>query len=80
MSEHQSENLIQSLRERNTWQAVGTQGRPVAAPLKLDETNRTLGLLDDETDSRDEEWAAPLAQAADFLQLPAAGRFCPATA
>lgn len=59
MSEHQSGNLIQSLRARDACQGVGSQGRPATAHLTLDETNRTLGLLDDETDCRDEDWAAP---------------------
>ena len=54
VSEHQCENLIQSLRGRDTWKAVSTQGPPVAALLKLDEANHCLGFQDDETDRRDE--------------------------
>jgi len=64
VSENQSDALVHTLRERGARYVVGTEGRPVAVLLTLEEYDHYLDLLDDEADSQDAELAARLAQAA----------------
>jgi len=64
MSENPSDDLVQTLRERGARYVVGTEGHPVAVLLTLDEYDHYLDLLDDEADSRDDELAMRLVQAA----------------
>jgi len=65
MSERPSDKLVHTLRERGAHYVVGTEGRPVAVLLTLEEYEHYLDLLDDEADSQDEELTTHLAQAAD---------------
>ena len=64
MSPNPSDDLINTLRERGAHYIVDTQGQPVAVLLTLEEYEHYLDLLDDETDSQDNEPAARLEQAA----------------
>lgn len=64
MNEKPSDALVHTLRERGAHYVVGTEGRPVAVLLTLEEYEHYLDLLDDEADSQDAELAARLAQAA----------------
>ncbi len=64
MSQKPSNDLLHTLRERGAHYVVGTEGRPVAVLLTLEEYEHYLDLLDDEADSQDAELAARLAQAA----------------
>jgi PHD/YefM family antitoxin component YafN of YafNO toxin-antitoxin module len=64
MSQNPSNDLIHTLRERGAHYVVDTQGQPVAVLLTLAEYEHYLDLLDDEADSRDEELATRLEQAA----------------
>ena len=64
MSERSSNELVHLLRERGAHYVVGTEGRPIAVLLTLEEYEHYLDLLDDEADSQDAELAARLAQAA----------------
>ena len=64
MSEKSLDDLTHTLRERGAHYVVDTQGQPIAVLLTLDEYNQYLDLLDDETDSQDEELAGRLEQAA----------------
>jgi PHD/YefM family antitoxin component YafN of YafNO toxin-antitoxin module len=52
-----------TLREQTAQYVVGTQGRPVAVLLTLEEYGHYLDLLDDEADSQDAQLTARLAQA-----------------
>jgi PHD/YefM family antitoxin component YafN of YafNO toxin-antitoxin module len=61
----QPDKLEQTLREQSARYVVGTQGKPVAVLLTLDEYEHYLDLLEDEEDSQDKELAARIAQAAD---------------
>lgn len=65
MNEKPSDALVHTSRERDAHYVVGTEGRPVAVLLTLEEYEHYLDLLDDEADSQDAELAARLAQAAD---------------
>jgi PHD/YefM family antitoxin component YafN of YafNO toxin-antitoxin module len=60
-----SSDIAQVLRERGARYVVDAEQRPVAVLLTPEEYEHYLDLLDDETDSQDEELAARLAQAAD---------------
>lgn len=64
MNEKSSDDLVHTLRERGTHYVVDTQGQPIAVLLTLDEYDHYLDLLDDETDSQDEELADRLELAA----------------
>lgn len=64
MSENLSGDLVHTLRERGARYVVGTEGRPVAILLTLEEYDHYLDLVDDEADSQDTELAACLTQAA----------------
>ena len=64
MIEKSLDDLVHTLRERGTHYVVDTQGQPIAVLLTLDEYDQYLDLLDDETDSQDEELAGRLEQAA----------------
>ena len=64
MSENQSDVLVHTLRECGARYVVGTEGRPVAILLTLEEYDHYLDLLDDEADSQDAELEVRLAQAA----------------
>ena len=64
MSEKSPDDLTGVLREQGARYVVGTQGQPVAVLLTMDEYDHYLDLLDDEADSRDDELAIRLAQAA----------------
>ena len=64
MSEKPIDELVHILRERGAHYVVGTEGRPVAVLLTLEEYDHYLDLLDEEADSQDEELAARLARAA----------------
>ena len=64
MSEKSPDDLAGVLREQGARYVVGTQGQPVAVLLTMDEYDHYLDLLDDEADSRDDELAIRLAQAA----------------
>jgi PHD/YefM family antitoxin component YafN of YafNO toxin-antitoxin module len=64
MSEKTSDDFVQTLRERGAHYVVGTEGRPVAVLLALEEYEHYLDLLDDEADSQDAELTTRLAQAA----------------
>ena len=52
-----------TLREPTAQYVVGTQGRPVAVLLTLEEYSHHLDLLDDEADSQNARLTARLAQA-----------------
>ena len=60
----QPDALEKTLREQSARYVVGTQGKPVAVLLTLDEYEHYLDLLDDEADSQDKELAARIARAA----------------
>ena len=64
----QPDKLERTLREASARYVVGTQGKPVAVLLTLDEYEHYLDLLEDEADSQDKELAARIAQAADRPQ------------
>ena len=64
MSEKPPDELVHTLRKHGARYVVGTEGRPVAVLLTLEEYDHYLDLLDDEADNQDEETAARLAQAA----------------
>jgi PHD/YefM family antitoxin component YafN of YafNO toxin-antitoxin module len=59
-----SSDIAQILRDRGARYVVDAEQRPVAVLLTPEEYEHYLDLLDDETDSQDEELAARLAQAA----------------
>lgn len=64
MNEKSLDDLVHTLRERGAHYVVDTQGQPIAVLLTLDEYDHYLDMLDDETDSQDEELADRLEQAA----------------
>jgi PHD/YefM family antitoxin component YafN of YafNO toxin-antitoxin module len=64
VSEKPTDDFVHTLRERGAHYVVGTEGRPVAVLLALEEYEHYLDLLDDEADSQDTELATRLAQAA----------------
>ena len=59
-----SDNWNNILRESDARYVVDTQGQPIAVLLTVEEYEHYLDLLDDETDSQDDELAKRLTQAA----------------
>jgi len=64
MSKKPPNDPVHMIREHGARYVVGTEGRPVAVLLTLEEYEHYLDLLDDEADSRDSELSGRLAQAA----------------
>ena len=64
MGEDSHSDVLGTLREHGARYVVGTEGRPVAVLLTLEEYDHYLDLLDDEADSQDDELAARLVQSA----------------
>lgn len=64
MGEDSHSDVLGTLRAHGARYVVGTEGRPVAVLLTLEEYDHCLDLLDDEADSQDDELAARLVQAA----------------
>ena len=63
MTKSTRKNPARALREQGARYVVGTQGQPIAVLLTLEEYDRHLDLLDDETDSQNADLAARLARA-----------------
>ncbi len=64
MDDRQEDDLLDTLREQQARYIVGSEGRPVAVLLSIQEYEHYLDLLDDEADSHDPEIALRLDQAA----------------
>lgn len=64
MSGNSSKDPVHAIRERGARYVVGSEGKPVAVLLTLEEYEHYLDLLDDEADSQDGELAARLGKAA----------------